>query len=109
MAGATLSKASIYEQLFGVRHRRAGRPAGDEPVFVAPDVDPVIAMVAKRRAYAVVHEENKDRLATVFAQELKVLKRRGVAEVAQDAGVKLAASVALGSSASTGEVAEGGE
>jgi hypothetical protein len=89
-ASASLSSASIYEQTFGVRHRRAGRPAGDaEPVFVAPDVDPLIAMVAKRRAYAVVHEENKDRLAEVFAAELKVLKRRGVTTVARDAGVAL--------------------
>jgi hypothetical protein len=90
-AKVSLSSASIYEQLFGVRHRRAGRPSGDtEPVFVAPDVDPLIALVAKRRAYAVIHEENKDRLAAVFNKELAVLKRRGVAEVARDAGVKLA-------------------
>lgn len=86
-----LSDASPYEKTFGTRHRRVGRPSDDrEPLFVAPDVDPLIALIAKRRAYAVVHEEQRGRMAEVFAAELKVLRRRGVATVARDAGVKLA-------------------
>lgn len=85
-----LSTASPYEQKFKTRHRRAGRPIGDvEPLFAGVDADPVIAMIAKRRAYAVVHEENRDRLYEVFHQELKVLRRRGLAQVAADSGVKL--------------------
>ena len=88
-SNAKLSEASPYEALFGVRHRRAGRPAGEEPLFVAPDVDPLIALIAKRRAYAVVHEESKARMAEVFNAELGVLRRRGVKQVARDAGVAL--------------------
>lgn len=87
-----LSTASIYEQLFQTRHRRAGRPLGDtKPLFAGTDADPLIQMVAKRRAYAVVHEEQRDRLKQVFDTELRVLKRRGVTTVAADAGVKLKA------------------
>lgn len=89
---ATLSIASDYEQLFGVRHRGAGRPLGDvAPVFVDPvgDTDPLLLAVAKRRAYAVVHEEQKERLAELFRKELKVLRRRGVEVVAADTGVAL--------------------
>ena len=90
--GETLSKASPYEQTFGTRHRRVGRPVGDvEPLFAGADADPVIALIAKRRAYAVVHEEQRERLAEVFAKELRVLKRRGLEVVAADAGVKLKA------------------
>lgn len=85
----TLSEASPYEKTFGTRHRRVGRPADREPLFLAPDVDPLIALIAKRRAFAVVHEEQRERMADVFAQELKVLRRRGVKQVAKDAGVKL--------------------
>lgn len=93
--GESLSKASPYEQAFGTRHRKVGRPSGDtEPLFGTVlngrDVDPVIALVAKRRAYAVVNEEQRDRLAEVFSAELRVLARRGVEVVAADAGVKLA-------------------
>lgn len=86
----TLSRESVYEQTFGTRHRRAGRPVGDtEPLFGGVEADPVIVAVAKRRAYAVVHEEQRDRLRDVFDRELKVLKRRGVEVVAKDAGVAL--------------------
>lgn len=90
---ASLSAVSVYEQMFGTRHRSVGRPAGDvEPVFVDPTgggVDPLLLSVAKRRAYAVVHQENRERLAEVFAVELKVLRRRGVKVVAGDVGVNL--------------------
>ena len=86
----TLSKASVYEQTFGTRHRRVGRPADSEPLFaVGPEVDPVLALVAKRRAYAVVAHEQRDRLQEVFAAELKVLRRRGLEQVAADAGIRL--------------------
>lgn len=86
-----LSTASPYEQTFKTRYRRVGRPADDrEPLFARPDADPVLALIAKRRAYAVVHEEQRARLAEVFDRELRVLNRRGVEVAAQDAGVKLA-------------------
>jgi hypothetical protein len=85
-----LSSASPYEQTFKTRHRRAGRPVGDvDPVFAGYDAEPVIALIAKRRAYAVVHEEQRARLSEVFERELKVLNRRGLEVVAADAGVKL--------------------
>lgn len=101
MAGSTLSKASPYEETFNTRHRKVGRPVGDnDPLFAGADADPVIALIAKRRAYAVVHEEQRARLAEVFAKELRVLKRRGLAVVAGDAGVKLRAQ---GDSSETGE------
>lgn len=89
LKAGSLSTASPYEQLFGTRHRQVGRPTGTEPLFSAPEVDPVIALIAKRRAYAVVHEEQRDRMSEVFAAELKVLKRRGLSVVAADAGVAL--------------------
>ena len=91
-----LSKASPYEQLFGTRYRRVGRPSGDDAAsspYRDPSggaLDPLLLSVAKRRAQTVVLEEQRDRLATVFAAELKVLRRRGVAEVAADVGVDLA-------------------
>lgn len=62
-----------------------------EPLFVAEGVDPILVSVAKRRAYAVVHEEQRQRMAEVFALELKVLKRRGLVQVATDAGYSMAA------------------
>lgn len=87
-----LSNASVYEQMFHVRHRRAGRPVrddGDEAtLFPSSDAHPVLVRVAERRAFAVVHEEQRGRLREVFGVELKVLRRRGVAEVAADAGIK---------------------
>lgn len=90
---AQLSSESDYERLFGVRHRGSGRPGGErDEVFPRAEsraVDPLIATVAKRRAYAVVHEENKERLRDVFMRELAVLKRRGVKRVAADVGVNL--------------------
>ena len=83
-----LSAASPYEQLFKTRHRGRGRPDGSvEPVFVAEGVDPVLIAVARRRAYAVVHEEQRDRMREVFRAELRVLKGRGVEVVARDAGI----------------------
>lgn len=97
MAKSSLSTASPYEKLFGTRHRRVGRPSGDEllsspyrdPAGVG-GTDPLLLAVAKRRAQTVVLEECRSRLADVFAAELKVLKRRGVQEVAKDVGVDLA-------------------
>ena len=49
-----------------------------EVLFPAGDVHPTIASLAERRAYAVVHEENRDRLSEVFHKELQILKRRGL-------------------------------
>lgn len=96
MAKSSLSTASPYEKLFGTRHRRVGRPSGDElaespyrdPAGVG-GTDPLLLAVAKRRAQTVVLEECRSRLADVFAAELKVLRRRGVQEVARDVGVDL--------------------
>lgn len=92
--GERLSSASPYEQMFETRHRRVGRPSGSdrsESLFaVGGAVHPLLASVAKRRAHAVVLEEQRDRLAEVFGAELKVLKRRGVEQVASDVGVDLA-------------------
>ncbi|QLF84483.1 hypothetical protein SEA_RIE18_1 [Microbacterium phage Rie18] len=90
-----LSKASPYEQLFGTRYRRVGRPSGDtleESPYRDPSggqLDPLLLSVAKRRAQTVVLEEQRDRLASVFAAELGVLRRRGVEVVARDVGVDL--------------------
>ena len=86
-----LSPKSAYEQLFGVRHRRPGRPVSDdgEPLFPTGDVHPLIARVAQRRAFAVVHEEHRAELGSVYRAELAVLKRRELADVAEDVGVEL--------------------
>jgi len=91
MAKNNLSSASTYEQMFRTRHRRSGRPvrSDDEPLFGGVDVEPVLRRVAERRAYAVVHEEQRARLREVFEGELKVLRRRGVEEVARDSGISL--------------------
>lgn len=64
---------------------------------MAEGVSPVIVSVAKRRAYAVVHEEQRERMAEVFRAELKVLRRRGETQVAADAGVKLVEASGVGS------------
>jgi len=94
MRDKSLARDSIYEQMFGTRHRGAGRPTGDtEPLFASAGVDlttvdVVLVNVAKRRAYAVVHEEQRERLADVFMRELKVLQRRGVVQVMLDAGIR---------------------
>jgi hypothetical protein len=89
----TLSKASPYEQKFKTRHRGSGRPTADdldlEPVFPMGDSNPTVAAIARRRAYAVVHEEEKDRLREVFRAELRVLNRRDIAEVFEDAHIKV--------------------
>lgn len=89
MAKQNLSPASIYERTFKTRQRSVGRPADAEPVFAPVDVDPVIRTIAQRRAYAVVHEENKGRLAEVFIAEVGVLRRRGAEQAAKDAGIDL--------------------
>ena len=52
--GESLSKASPYEQAFGTRHRKVGRPQGDtEPLFgtrlAGREVDPTIALIASVR------------------------------------------------------------
>lgn len=88
---ARLSVASPYEQLFNTRYRGRGRPADrdDEPLFPAEGIHPAVAGIARRRAYAVVHEEARDRLREVFRAEVRVLKRRELSEVARDAGVAL--------------------
>lgn len=84
-----LSSASPYENLFKTRHRGRGRPDGEaEPIFEGGGADPLLVAVAKRRAYSVVHEEQRDRMREIFTQELKVLKRRGVDVVARDIGIE---------------------
>jgi hypothetical protein len=89
----TLSKASPYEQLFKTRYRGSGRPTADdldlEPVFPVGNNHPAIAGIAKRRALAVVHEQEKDRLRELFHAELKVLNRRDEAEVLADARIRV--------------------
>ena len=86
-----LSNASIYEQMFKTRHRRAGRPVSDggDVLFPSGGEHPLRVRIAERRAFAVVHEEQRERLREVFGVELKVLRRRDLAEIAADAGVKL--------------------
>lgn len=92
--GSRLSPASPYENLFKVRHRGRGRPNGSvEPLFVSEGTDPVLVNVARRRAYAVVHEEQRSRMQEVFEAELKVLRRRGPEQVASDAGLASSESV----------------
>lgn len=86
----TLSDKSVYESLFGVRHRGPGRP-GSETMFPGDGVPRLIADLARRRAYAVVHEEQRPRLREVYFTEVDVLKRRGLARVAADAGYELPA------------------
>lgn len=88
MANKTLSKSSPFEQAFKTRYRGPGRPPGEE-VFETADVHPLIKRQAQRRAFAVVHGENRDRLNEVYRAELAVLKRRGVEAVAEDCGVEL--------------------
>jgi len=92
MAALQLSKVSKYEQTFKTRHRPSGRPTDIEdvaPLFPAANVHPVLADVARRRAYALVHHENRDALRRYYQDELKVLERRGVAQVAADSGKTL--------------------
>jgi len=55
-------------------------------MFPGAGVSRLIADVARRRAYAVVHEEEKERLMEVFAVEREVLKARGVERVMKDIG-----------------------
>lgn len=89
-ADAGLASDSVYEQLFGTRHRRSGRPAGgDDVIFSGDGTHPLIQRIAARRATAVVLEESKDRLASLFRREVAVLERRGLKQVAADAGVKI--------------------
>lgn len=84
-----LSPDSEYEQTFGVRHRRSGRPNkddGGEVMFPAGNDNPFLVTIAQRRAYAVVHEKYKAELSAIFASELAVLRKRGIKQVAADAG-----------------------
>lgn len=92
MAALQLSKVSKYEQTFKTRHRPSGRPTDiedTEPLFPAANVHPVLADVARRRAYALVHHENRGALRRYYQDELKVLERRGVDQVAADSGKTL--------------------
>lgn len=87
---ADLAKDSKYEQMFGVRHRRSGRPGGgNDVIFPGEGMHPLIQRIAARRATAVVLEEQKDRLADLFRREARVLEERGLKQVAADAGVKV--------------------
>lgn len=87
---ADLARDSEYEQKFHTRHRRSGRPGGGEDVIFPGDgVHPVIQRIAARRATAVVLDENKDRLSALYARERRVLERRGLKQVAADAGIKI--------------------
>lgn len=97
----SLSTASPYEQMFKTRHRGRGRPDGDvQPIFVAEGVDPVLVSVAKRRAYAVVHQEQRERMREIFEAELKVLRRRGTDVVLADTGRR---SLVTSAASSVGE------
>lgn len=92
MAGKSLSKASPYEQMFRARHRGPGRPTDVEdqaPVFVDETANPILVKIARRRAYAVLHEEYKERMRELFKAEIKVLKRRDFFEVLEDARVSV--------------------
>lgn len=77
--------------MFKTRHRRPGRPAdsGGEPLFPSGNAHPLVVRIAERRAFAVVHAEQRERLSEVFHNELKVLSRRELSEIAEDAGIKL--------------------
>jgi hypothetical protein len=87
---ALLARDSEYEQRFGTRHRRSGRPSGgDDVIFPSEGVHPVIQRLAMRRAMAVVLDESKERLAALYHSERKVLERRGLKQVAADAGIKV--------------------
>ena len=87
----SLSAQSEYEQMFNTRHRGPGRPSdGDgEVLFPAGEEHPVLVKIAQRRAFAVVHQEQRDRLSGLYNAELRVLRRRGVEQVAQDSGIDL--------------------
>lgn len=94
---ATLAKDSIYEQKFGTRHRRSGRPSGgNDVIFPSEGVHPVIQRLASRRAMAIVMEENKDRLEALYHTERKVLQRRGLKQVAADAGIAISTREGFG-------------
>lgn len=84
-----LSEDSEYEQRFGTRHRGRGRPSGVGPLMDGVGVDPLLVRIAKNRAFAVVHDEQTDRLRALFTAELAVLRKRGVSRVAKDVGVEL--------------------
>lgn len=93
-SNVSLSKASPYEQKFGTRYRGSGRPVreDDDPLFPADGADRLLVRTAARRAFAVVHEEQRARLREVYRQELAVLKRRGVEQVKKDLGLTLVQS-----------------
>lgn len=58
-------------------------------MFPSGNAHPLVVRIAERRAFAVVHAEQRQRLSEVFHTELKVLGRRDLAEIAEDAGVQL--------------------
>ena len=88
-----MATTSIYETTFGTRHRPVGRPAKSEDgaagevLFPAGNAAPLIASIARRRAYAVLHQESRERLAEIFAIELSVLNQRGEDQVRKDVGL----------------------
>ncbi len=86
-----LSPASEYKQTFGTRRPTPGRPTDREPMFGTANerVHPVLTTVARRRAFSVVHDEQRVRLRKLFQSELRLLKVRGVETVAADAGIDL--------------------
>lgn len=75
-----LGHVSEYERLFGVRrNRRPGRPRGVRPqhfVFPRAGKDPDVARAARQRAVAVVMEENKERLRSLYESEYALLESR---------------------------------
>lgn len=76
-----LDPRSPYESLFKTRHRRPGRPSEAEPIFPSGAYPPPVVDSARRRAFAVLHEEGKGRLAELFALEAVVLNERFVKDM----------------------------
>lgn len=81
VGGVELDSRSPYETLFKTRHRRPGRPDAAEPIFPSGAYPPPVVDAARRRAFAVLHEEGKARLAELFVAEAVVLNERFVADM----------------------------
>ena len=81
VVAAELDPRSPYETLFKTRHRRPGRPDAAEPIFPSGAYPPPVVDAARRRAFAVLHEEGKARLAELFVAEAAVLNERFVADM----------------------------
>jgi hypothetical protein len=68
---------SLYEKMFRTRARGKGRPPGGDVIFPIREKEHKdLAQLARQRAFAIVLEENKDRLSELFESEYKVLERQ---------------------------------